>query len=140
MPWQLASSGPERLPKIVYARFRGGDAGRETYTDDIILDEVPPTLLGASIAGSPGGRASAAAAKRPRRVRVRARDANSGVARVQVSKSRSARGATTKRLVSRTRKGKRRLTTTVRMRIAPGRVWVRVADAAGNFSRWRRAA
>src|SRR5262249_23208123 len=30
VPWKLTDAGNQRLPKIIYVRFRGGEAGRET--------------------------------------------------------------------------------------------------------------
>jgi hypothetical protein len=43
--WTLDSSGPERLPKTVYVHFTGpGLDGSAQHTDDIILDETPPTV------------------------------------------------------------------------------------------------
>lgn len=137
--WTLPSSGSERLPKIVYVRFRGGNAGRETYTDDIILDEQAP--LFDMLREELGGRSAAtAAAMRSRTFAVRARDANTGVVAVQVSRRRSAKGAITKRLVRKNARGPRRFAGKVKLRAPGGRVWVRVLDAAGNGSRWRRTA
>lgn len=146
--WTLPSSGPERLPKIVYLRFRGGSAGPETYTDDIVLDERAPQLESvAAVAPTPAAPAAPPAARAPagrltkptlRKFRVRARDANSGVAIVQINVSRGTRGAQSVRVVRRNSRGKRRYVATVRLRVPSGRVWIRVVDAAGNGSKWRR--
>src|SRR4051812_47835807 len=63
--WRLDSSGPERLPKVVYVRLEGGESGGEaygfgTYTDDIVLDETSPRVQAATLAGSGAGAASVA--------------------------------------------------------------------------------
>lgn len=124
IPWKLDSSGPERLPKTVYLRFTGGTAGPETYQDDIILDETPPTVQSAS-ATIPAAGAAGAAAKRKVAVRLKATDATSGVAFLQVGEKRSPA------LV------KRRYTTRLTLRSSAKRLYVRVIDTAGNISRWR---
>src|SRR5206468_3459425 len=86
IPWRLDSSGPERLPKTVYLRFLAGPVASPNYTDDIILDERPPTVQSASIVPSPGAASAArAAALRIWKVKVRASDTNSGVAGVQAT-------------------------------------------------------
>jgi len=51
--WRLTSSGSDRLPKIVYARFRGAGNDLQTSSDDIILDEQAPKVQGATLA-APG--------------------------------------------------------------------------------------
>jgi len=139
IPWRLASSWPERLPKTVYLRFKGGSAGRESYTDDIILDERPPRLLSASTGERPATASAAAVKVASRSFFVRGKDENSGISAVQVSARRDGRGATTKQLVRRSKRGKRTYAARVRMRAPSGKVWVRVRDAAGNSSAWRRA-
>src|SRR5439155_15303022 len=48
-PWLLDSSGPERLPKIVYVRFLVGPLVTQNFIDDIILDETPPKVQSASL-------------------------------------------------------------------------------------------
>jgi hypothetical protein len=106
--WKLASSGPERLPKTVYVRF--GDDTR-TFQDDIILDQTRPELREATYAGAG-------------RLRLRARDAVSGLARVQAARKRSKprRAIRYRRVVD----------------VARSTRWVRVQDRAGNRSAWRR--
>ena len=126
--WKLDSSGPERLPKQIYVRFLAGTIPSETFQDDIILDEVPPRVQQAIVA--PAASASVAhisAVKRRWRVRVRATDSNSGVARLQITSN--------KRRPGKLLRYRRRLT--VRSVARPK--WVRARDRAGNFSRWRRA-
>jgi hypothetical protein len=114
--WTLDSSGPERLPKTIYVRF---GASSQTFTDDIILDETPPALTGATFAPSA---ASAAAAKRT--VVLKARDQTSGVRSVQAAAKRG-RAAKTLRYAKRVR-----VPSTARV--------IRVRDRAGNWSAWRK--
>jgi hypothetical protein len=119
--WRLASTGPDRLPKTVYVRQAGFFAGGTSVAQaQIVFDERPPAVLGLSVVGKRARRSAAAA------VRVRARDANSGVAVVQFAQRRSAPSQW------------RRFTSRTTYRLKAGRLWVRVADAAGNVSRWRR--
>jgi Tol biopolymer transport system component len=133
--WTLASSGPQLVPKTVYVRFTGGDSGRETYTDDIILDETQPAVQSATATPVGGGSAATAARANARRyrVRIRARDAVSGITAVQVSNTRRKSGKL--RTVRRARK----FTGAVVFKSRGSRIYVRVRDAAGNFSRWRKA-
>src|SRR5205085_6407534 len=85
-PWKLDSSGPERLPKIVYVRFLVGPIVTQNYTDDIILDETPPKVLSASVTGVAASAGSVQAAKlRVYRLKIKATDENSGVGGVQVA-------------------------------------------------------
>ncbi|CAM3578671.1 PKD domain-containing protein [Nocardioides zeicaulis] len=128
--WTLDSSGPERLPKTIYARFTGGQAGPETYQDDIILDQTVPSVLSASAAPSQGSRRSVDLAPRRAQMRwvvvLKAADKTSGVASMQVT----------------TRKGKPGRWRAYRKRSTftgtGGRILVRVSDGAGNVSRWKR--
>ena len=126
--WRLAESGRERLPKTVYLRF-GSDA--QTFTDDIILDQTKPTVSSATV-GSGGATSSSAAVtataaskRRTYRVRVRAKDATSGVAKVQFA-------VRSKRHPSALRKFKR-----ISRYKGAAPKYVRVRDRAGNYSRWR---
>jgi hypothetical protein len=125
--WRLAESGPERLPKTVYLRF-GNDA--QNFTDDIILDQTNPTVSSAVLGGAGAAATSASVAQaagskgRTYRVRIRAKDATSGVAKVQFAASKRRPGALLKfSKVSRFQGSRPR--------------YVRVQDRAGNFSSWR---
>jgi 6-phosphogluconolactonase (cycloisomerase 2 family) len=128
IPWKLDSSGPERLPKTIYVRF---GASSQTFTDDIILDQTKPTVssaavVDAGVAASSAAVAQAAAAETPTyRVRIRAKDATSGVAKVQFARN--------KKHPSSLRKFAR----TTRYKAARAPKYLRVQDRAGNFSRWR---
>ena len=108
-PWTLNDSGPERLPRTVYARFEGGNLDpSRTLSDDIILDQTAPAVTAARAVGST--------------VRVAARDRTSGVGALQF-KSRGTISAFRKFAP----------VTKIRGRM-PG--FVRVRDRAKNLSRW----
>jgi hypothetical protein len=122
--WQLASSGAERLPRIVYVRFQGGLAGNETYSDDIILDETAPLVLTATLVRA--GPVGAAAAKHSYLAHVRGRDAVSGLASLQLTTNRARPGP------------RHRYARTLRVRAGAKPRWARVIDRAGNRSSWVR--
>jgi hypothetical protein len=121
--WRLDSSGPERLPKIVYVRFQNGITVSDNFTDDIILDETPPVVQRAALA-SPAG-AATAAKTRKWTVKVKATDSNSGVQGLQVTANKRKPGrvlAYKKKLSLKGAKPK----------------FVRARDRAGNFSAWKK--
>lgn len=111
--WELASTGPEKLPKTVYVRVYLPASGQPVVvSDDIVLDQTVPSVVSASVTRS---------------LRVRARDARSGVAKMQVTRNRSHPGSWRRfRSKSAPPRGHRKL-------------YVRVADGAGNVSRWHSA-
>jgi hypothetical protein len=121
--WRLATGGPDALPRTVYVDGLDPATGAEVVvSDDIVLDQRRPSVLGAR-ARLPRRRHRAA------RVSIRARDTLSGVAAVQVARSR-ARAAVAARPWHRWHRGRRYA--------APrARAWVRVRDRAGNVSHWR---
>jgi len=123
--WKLDSSGPERLPKTVYARFLLGSIVSETYTDDIILDETPPKVQQASLAPVNTSVASAAKAKRYT-VKLKATDSNSGVDKVQVTANKRKPG----KLLKYARK--------LKLKSAARPKFVRARDRAGNLSPWKK--
>jgi hypothetical protein len=136
IPWQLISSGPERLPKVVYVRFKGVDANTDAnpYQDDIILDERPPKVAKAAVAG--GGDKSAA--KRTFRIAVRATDDNSGVAVAEFLNSKKGKPVERIRFVPPNQKGKRKLKKVVEITAAKLPKYVRVVDSGHNESRAER--
>jgi hypothetical protein len=123
VPWRLDSSGPERLPKTIYARFTPNGV---TYQDDIILDETPPTVTEAEITGVGPQLSAAAVRKRVYHLHVRARDATAGVSRMRIASDRSKPGPV------------RRYRRAVDFRSASAEIFVKVRDRAGNWSRWKR--
>jgi len=116
IPWKLDPAGTERLPRTIYVRFQGGEAGRETYQDDIVLDEKKPKVTGASVVDDSSV------------LTVRAVDGVSGVASMEV---RSGGWDRLKWVPFRSK---------LRLRRSGKPIFVRVRDRAGNRSRWRRAA
>jgi 6-phosphogluconolactonase (cycloisomerase 2 family) len=111
-PWTLASSGPERLPKTVYARLSGMSRfGGQPITDEIVLDERAPTIVFARQA--------------KRRLDLKARDDLSGVSHVQATRNPKRPGRW------------RRFAKSVSVPGGRGRIHVRVRDRANNRSRWR---
>ena len=127
--WRLDSSGPERLPKIVYARFLAGPIVSETHTDDIILDETPPKVQAASVtpaAAAASARVASAAKLAKYVVKVKATDSNSGVGKLQVTANKRKPG----KLVAYKRK--------LMLKSAKRPRFIRARDRAGNFSAWRK--
>ncbi len=137
IPWKLQSSGLERLPKIVYLRFRGGESGRETYTDDIILDERPPSVVSASLAGATRVGVAKDAAARKKTVTVKATDNNTGVARIEIAKKKGGKPFLTRQLVAPNTMGKRKTMTKLKVAKSTKKAYVRVTDVAGNVSAWK---
>jgi 6-phosphogluconolactonase (cycloisomerase 2 family) len=129
--WSLASTGPERLPKTVYIRFQSPCVdSSQTFTDDIILDETPPAIAGATLMAlraSKSFESSALRGGRGFRLRIRAHDNVSGVARMQITSRKLHPGVW------------RSFKKTTTFRTTRKAVWVRVRDRARNVSRWRLA-
>ena len=126
LTWTLQSSGPERLPKTVYARFCAEgmldyNCHPQSFTDDIILDETAPIL--SSVAVDAGGSKRAAGAL----VTIKAKDATSGVESMQLTRKKSKPGAW------------KDFANQVRFRGKASKLFARVQDAAGNPSVWVRA-
>jgi hypothetical protein len=120
-PWKLASSGPERLPKTVYVRFLGPTVGNDTAQDDIILDQTPPTVTTAALAGP-----TRIGRRKTYTIRVTAKDTTSGVRWLQLATDRAHPSANI------------RYTPTLRLTTATAPRWIRAIDRAGNASRWRQ--
>ena len=131
--WRLDSSGPERLPKTVYLRFLTGTFASPNYTDDIILDERPPVVDQAALVNPPSAASAVAAALRTYKVRVKARDSNSGVRGVQITANKRKPG----KLIRYTAKTRGKLKT-VRVKSAKRPRFLRAKDLAGNYSRWKK--
>lgn len=132
-PWTLDSSGSERLPRIVYVRFAGGSGvgPTQTFSDDIILDETAPAIYSATATGPTHHSAAAGTPKhKPKRqtyrLRITARDKTSGVESMQVTKNKRRPGEL------------RHFTKRLNYESTNPRIYVRVQDAAGNFSHWKR--
>lgn len=126
IPWKLVVLGSERLPKTVYVRFHhalDGQWEQSGYSDDIVLDTVVPQIVMASLSGASSASVSGAG----RLLRVKAKDNKSGLASIQVSAG----------------KPKKRAKIMKFRKAVPapksGRVFVRVRDGAGNWSKWRSA-
>ncbi len=131
--WTLPVSGlSERLPRTVYVRFVGSGDDTKTFTDDIILDTTPPGVQSVTVSQAAASTRSAfaAVAKKPKPVtlKVRAKDAVSGVARVQIAATRGGRRSLT-----------RTYAPTIKVAGFGARPWIRVIDRAGNYSTWKRA-
>lgn len=122
VPWRLDSSGPERLPKTIYVRFFPNGT---TYQDDIILDETAPSVLLAEFTDT-SAVSGAAVAKRTYHLHVKARDRTAGVSRMQITTNRKHPGEV--------RRFRNRPTFTA----STSKIFVRVRDRAGNWSRWKR--
>jgi hypothetical protein len=134
--WKLLSTGPERLPRVVYLRFTvnsptptspvasaGGVSPTQNFTDDIILDETAPEIQ--DVSASSGGSKVAQAKSGSVKVKIKASDKTSGVEDMQVTDKKS--------------NGKWvRYRQTAKLKTSSSKVYVRVRDAAGNESRWAK--
>ncbi len=153
VPWTLAQTGSDRLPKTVYLRlmtssilaFRTGLGGTippptQTFTDDIILDETAPTVQSAQLAGAPpSSRALArSAAKHSYRIKLKARDGIVGVCAVAASSTPSAKGAAVVALANCHRRGILAVVKSVTVKASSRPRYVRVQNSAGTWSHWKR--
>jgi PKD repeat protein len=138
VPWTLEQTGPERLPKTVYVRFLGAGIDTQNFTDDIILDQTPPTLESAQLLGGAGAGAAsfARAGRHSYRIKVNARDKLVGVCAVNASTRKS--GGTVVTVKSCHDKGIQRLAKTVTVKASARPRYVRVRNSAGDWSRWLR--
>ena len=131
--WKLQSSGSERLPKVLYARYVLSNGSRsETYQDDIILDETDPTVGLVSVQRVAGLTVNALslfkAVKPSVKLGITTSDANSGLDRVEIKGG----SKTLKFTVS--PKSKK---VTVTLTTSKTSVQVRSIDRAGNISKWK---
>lgn len=129
--WKLDDSVSGKNTKIVYVRPVGSgiDTSR-TFTDDIILDTKAPELsqVSAAEAGSAVSSSLAKAGKSAKfQVRAKAKDKLSGVKTMQVAASKKKSAGVKVKYAKKVK---------VSMKATP-RLFVRVRDGAGNWSRWR---
>ena len=125
-PLASAESGPERLPKTVYLRF--GNERAELHRRHHPRPDQADRQLGGRrrrrCRSQQRRRRTAAAAETPTyRVRIRAKDATSGVAKVQFARNKQHPSSL------------RKFARTTRYKAARAPKYLRVRDRAGNFSR-----
>jgi DNA-binding beta-propeller fold protein YncE len=112
--WRLDTGGPQRQARTIYVRFGRFDYVDEvTYTDDIYLDTVKPTVRVVEVPVSDG----------PPQLRLMAKDKVSGVASMQLKRNGK-------------QQGWRAFKKALRLRFGTKGLRVRVRDKAGNLSRW----
>lgn len=146
--WDLDDSIYGLYTKNVYLRFSGTKVDTtKTYVDDIVLDTTAPKLNSASSAKGSGafdasmvsGISSFAnsdirLAKKAKsttkivRIKTKAKDERSGLGRVQVALSASGASAVTVPYKTQIK---------VSVPKSAKKVWVRVSDGAGNWSKWK---
>jgi hypothetical protein len=138
VPWTLEQTGSDRLPKTVYVRFLGAGIDTQNFTDDIVLDEIPPTLQSAQLleGAEAASIARAGSGKHSYRIRVDAHDKIAGVCALDASSRRS--GGTIVSLKSCRDRGILRLAKTVTVRASSQPRYMRVRNSAGSWSRWLR--
>ena len=135
--WTLATSGLERLPKIVYVRFIKSKGDAATFTDDIILDMTPPALTDATAvassttAGAVSVLSVGAKSKSGVKLLVKASDANSGIGWIEVRISSNA--AVTKIRYTKPKNKSQ----TFNLKTTSKSIQVRAIDLAGNTSKWK---
>ena len=113
-PGSSTSSVQGKLPKTVYVRFEGpGVDPIQTYSDDVVLDQVAPKSATPRILG------------RGKKLKLKAFDDNSGVATVDLATGGG--DNYTSRAYFPVMKGG-----------LGGVIFVRPVDAAGNAGKWKR--
>jgi hypothetical protein len=126
--WRLAD-GAATGSRTVYVRFVGGGDVAPAVSTRVTIDLAPPAVAAAGVvlgpAPAPRSAPAAAVSAARRFLRIRAADVGSGVTRLQLAARRDRPWAW------------RRYRPRVSVRTAAVRVYVRVADAAGNVSGWR---
>ncbi len=138
--WNLSTAAQARPTVTVYAKFLGGTAGQEIYSDEIILDQLAPKI---SSARTPRTGSSAKGRTKQlrnrRKIQVRAVDENSGIEFIEVARVNSTMPLVSRRVNQKGSLGKKRLLSSVSVTTAARtRLRVRVIDVAGNKSRWRK--
>jgi hypothetical protein len=136
--WTLDSSFKGTATKIVYLKFTGvGIDSSRIYSDDIILDTTAPILTDAVGKVDNSVKSGVAVASLRKlsaikgvKITVRAKDALSGIGKIQVKSS--SKGAITTLLTSNPKATSR----VVRIRTTKKTLFIRVVDRAGNYSRW----
>jgi PKD repeat protein len=138
VPWTLEQTGAERLPKTVYVRFLGAGIDTQNFTDNIILDQTPPTLQSAQLVGGAGTSAASSARAKPKahsyRIKIKAQDKIVGVCEVDASAKKS--GGTVVTVKSCHGEGTLSLAKTVTIKMTAQPKYVRVRNSAGDWSRW----
>ena len=133
LPWTMRDMGAEKVTRVVYARFDGSANATQTYSDDIVLDKLVPTLDDAELLG---GSASVAAKSKRFRVKLRGSQKRSGISIAQFSAKRS--GGVTVELKSRKVRGLRKLNKSVTVESKARPAYARIQSAAGTWSRWKK--
>ena len=133
------------LAETVFVRFLGAGIDAQNFTDDIILDQTPPTLqaaqlLGATVVRSPSLSSASflrtSTKLRRYRIKVKARDQIVGVCAVATSSRKS--GGALVAVKNCHKKGTLRLAKTVTFKLGERPRYVRVRNSAGSWSRWLR--
>jgi len=134
--WELVAIEDERLPKTVYVKFLTKTQTQSSpYTDDIILDTTIPVLSNVSAEANtaPASAVTVAAVKKSTgaKIVVKARDANSGVGKIEIKSKKN--GKTTTVIYSKPTAASQ----TVLVKTTSKTLYVRVLDRAANASPWK---
>ena len=134
--WKLVASRDERLPKTVYVKWVSRFGNETTAVgDDIILDTTIPVLSNVSAAANtaPASAVTVAAVKKSTgaKIVVKAKDANSGVGKIEIKSSK--KGKTTTVIYNKPTAASQ----TVSVKTTSKTLYVRVLDRAANASPWK---